>query len=70
VKELEGSYTGPKKLKASGKAALAKKKVEEKKAAAPKVKVRWRDKKNIGKRRVPSNTAVSESGNQDSSSET
>ena len=59
IKELEGSYKGPKKLKASGKAALAKKKVEEKKAEKPKVKVRLRDKKNIGKRRAPSNkTAV------------
>jgi superfamily II DNA/RNA helicase len=55
IKELEGSYKGPKKLKASGKAALAKKKVEEKKAEKPKVKVRLRDKKNIGKRRAPSN---------------
>jgi superfamily II DNA/RNA helicase len=55
IKELEGSYKGPKKLKASGKAALAKKKVEEKKAEKPKVKVRLRDKKNIGKRREPTN---------------
>ena len=61
VKELEGSFKGPKKLKASGKAAMAKKKVEEKKAQAPKVKVRLRDKKNIGKRRVPTHKSVVES---------
>jgi superfamily II DNA/RNA helicase len=60
IKELEGSYKGPKKLKASGKAALAKKKVEEKKAEKPKVKVRLRDKKNIGKRRVPTNKTMVE----------
>lgn len=53
IKELEGSYNGPKKLKSSGKGALTKKKVEEKKAEKPKVKVRLRDKKNIGKRRLP-----------------
>jgi superfamily II DNA/RNA helicase len=60
IKELEGSYKGPKKLKASGKAALAKKKVEEKKADKPKVKVRLRDKKNIGKRRIPTNKTMVE----------
>lgn len=58
IKELEGSYKGPKKLKASGKAALAKKKVAEKKAEKPKVKVRLRDKKNIGKRRIPTPKAI------------
>ncbi len=58
VEELEGSYKGPKKLKASGKAALAKKKVEAKKAETKKVKVRLRDKKNIGKRRIPTNKAA------------
>ena len=60
IKELEGKYTGPKKLKASGKAAGVKKKTEPKKAAAEKVKIRHRDKKNIGKRRVPSNKPISE----------
>jgi ATP-dependent RNA helicase SrmB len=55
IKELEGSYKGPKKLKTSGKAAGSKDtKDTEKKATVKKVKVRDRDKKNIGKRRVPS----------------
>jgi len=53
IKELEGKYKGPKKLKASGKATGGKKKTEPKKAAVEKVKIRHRDKKNIGKRRVP-----------------
>lgn len=53
IKELEGKYKGPKKLKASGKATGGKKKIESKKAAVEKVKIRHRDKKNIGKRRVP-----------------
>ncbi len=57
---LLGKYTGPKKLKASGKAAGRKKKKQDKKDLAAKVKRRHRDKKNIGKRRRPSN-AVSES---------
>ncbi|MDD5276492.1 MAG: DEAD/DEAH box helicase [Methylovulum sp.] len=55
IKELEGNYKGPKKLKSSGKAAGAKKKIEPKKTVAEKVKIRDRDKKNIGKRRTPSN---------------
>lgn len=56
---LKGKYQGPDKVKASGKAAGTKKKtvkdekVDDKK---PKAKVRERDKKNIGNRRVP--TAV------------
>jgi len=56
IKELAGSYQGPTKLKSSGKAAGSKKKSTEKKpkAEAPKVKIRLRDKKNVGKRRVPS----------------
>jgi hypothetical protein len=54
IKELEGKYKGPKKLKASGKAAGIKNKIEPKKEAAEKVKIRHRDKKNVGKRRVPS----------------
>jgi superfamily II DNA/RNA helicase len=53
VKALEGSYKGPKKLKSSGKAAGGKSKAAPKKEAAEKVKIRARDKKNIGKRRVP-----------------
>ncbi len=55
IAELIGSYKGPKKIKASGKAAIGKKKaVTTKKAPAEKVKIRHRDKKNIGKRRQPS----------------
>jgi ATP-dependent RNA helicase SrmB len=60
IKELEGKYKGPKKLKASGKAAGIKKKTEPKKAAAEKVKIRHRDKKNVGKRRTPSNQPLSD----------
>lgn len=54
---LKGRYQGPDKVKASGKAAGTKKKsVKDEKAESkkPKVKVRERDKKNIGNRRVPS----------------
>lgn len=53
---LKGKYQGPDKVKGSGKAAGTKKKsfkddkADDKK---PKVKVRERDKKNIGNRRVP-----------------
>ena len=55
VKGLEGSYKGPKKVKASGKAAGRKKKpAGKKKAAADSGKKRLRDKKAIGKRRSPS----------------
>jgi len=53
IKELEAKYKGPKKLKASGKAVGSKGKPEPKKAEVVKVKVRLRDKKNVGKRRVP-----------------
>ncbi|MBK8815707.1 MAG: DEAD/DEAH box helicase [Methylococcaceae bacterium] len=54
IKELEGSFKGPKKVKGSGKAAGSKDKKEPpKKAAVKKVKVRERDKKNVGKRRAP-----------------
>ena len=55
VKGLRGSFKGPKKLKSSGKAAgPKKKKAAGKKAEAGKQRQRQRDKKNIGKRRVPS----------------
>jgi superfamily II DNA/RNA helicase len=65
IKELAGSYQGPKKLKSSGKAAGSKKnKNDVKKAVAEKVKIRHRDKKNIGKRRVP--TAKPELANDES----
>ncbi len=53
IKALAGSFKGPKKLKASGKATGVKKTVEEKKAPVKKIKIRERDKKNVGKRRVP-----------------
>ncbi|OED44854.1 RNA helicase [Endozoicomonas sp. (ex Bugula neritina AB1)] len=62
IKELRGTFKGPKKLKSSGKAAGPKKKGSKKtKIAAKKAeseKQRKRVKKNIGKRRPPSeNTA-------------
>lgn len=54
---LKGKYQGPDKTKSSGKSVGTKKKTtaKDKKpdAKAPKVKVRERDKKNIGNRRVP-----------------
>jgi superfamily II DNA/RNA helicase len=64
VKGLEGDYKGPKKLKASGKAAGAKKKKTEgkKAAAAAKPKQRLRHQKQIGKRRVPAAQAVADNG--------
>ncbi|WP_257295431.1 DEAD/DEAH box helicase [Endozoicomonas sp. YOMI1] len=55
IKDLLGSYKGPKKLKSSGKAA-GKKKPAGKKGAGKKQsadKQRHRDKKNVGKRRTP-----------------
>ena len=61
IKELEGKYKGPKKLKASGKAVGIKKKETKKKDTTEKVKVRLRDKKNIGKRRTPSAQKTTES---------
>jgi ATP-dependent RNA helicase SrmB len=61
IKELAGSYQGPKKLKTSGKAAGSKDNKEPtKKAVVKKVKLRDRDKKNVGKRRVPSNKTATE----------
>lgn len=54
VKDLVARFKGPKKLKSSGKAAGNKKKTVADKAKEPKVKQRHRDKKNIGKRRKPS----------------
>ncbi|WP_049629106.1 DEAD/DEAH box helicase [Cellvibrio sp. pealriver] len=56
---LKGKYQGPDKVKASGKAVGSKKKTvkdDKTDAKKPKVKVRERDKKNVGNRRVP--TAV------------
>lgn len=54
IKELQGAYQGPKRVKASGKAAGSKKPAAVKKTAAEKIKKRHRDTKNIGKRRAPS----------------
>jgi superfamily II DNA/RNA helicase len=54
---LVGHYKGPDKLKSSGKAAGTKKKVDDKKKSSEKdikIKVRTKDKKNVGKRRAPS----------------
>jgi ATP-dependent RNA helicase SrmB len=60
IKELEGKYQGPKKIKASGKAAGVKKKTGSKKpTVTEKLKIRHRDKKNIGKRRMPTNNVPS-----------
>lgn len=53
---LVGHYKGPEKTKSSGKAVGTKKKTGDKKTSATKdtkVKVRAKDKKNIGKRRAP-----------------
>jgi hypothetical protein len=55
---VAAAYKGPDKTKSSGKAVGAKKKVTDDKKSANdkdvKVKVRTKDKKNIGKRRAPS----------------
>ncbi|CAG1022135.1 partial ATP-dependent RNA helicase SrmB, partial [Patescibacteria group bacterium] len=60
IQELAGSYKGPKQLKKSGKAVGTKTKKDDKKKTKPKVKQRERDKKNIGKRRVPSSERKTE----------
>lgn len=60
IKELAGKYQGPKKLKTSGKATGVKDKTEPKKEKAAKIKIRHRDKKNIGKRRVPTAKPIEE----------
>lgn len=60
IKGLAANYKGPKKIKSSGKAVGAKEKIEVKKIEKPKIKVRERDRKNIGKRRLPSNKALLE----------
>jgi len=53
IKALIGKYKGPKKTKASGKAAGSKKAKEKKKAKTDKTKQRARSKKEVGKRRKP-----------------
>ncbi|MGY0218838.1 DEAD/DEAH box helicase [Endozoicomonadaceae bacterium StTr2] len=53
IEGLKGHYKGPKKVKASGKAAGRKKKPGGKKRQEELGKQRHRDKKNIGKRRTP-----------------
>ncbi|MEZ5525014.1 MAG: DEAD/DEAH box helicase [Pseudomonadales bacterium] len=60
VESLKGHYKGPKKLKASGKAAGTKKKKQAKKEATKKgakTKVRKRDTQNVGKRRKTDNNS-------------
>jgi superfamily II DNA/RNA helicase len=55
IEGVMGAYNGPKKLKASGQAAGSKSKDDDKKIKKdkPKVKIRDKNKRNIGKRRVP-----------------
>jgi superfamily II DNA/RNA helicase len=56
IKPLTGKYNGPENQKSSGKAyGVKRKKVTPKKTPKKKAKIRHRHKKNIGKRRVPSN---------------
>jgi ATP-dependent RNA helicase SrmB len=62
---LTAAYKGPEKVKASGKAVGIKKKATDKpKAPEKKIKDRLRDKKNVGKRRLPS-AAITENQNPD-----
>ncbi len=59
LKGLEGSYKGPKKLKASGKAAgTKKKKVDSKTGKKTATKSRLRDRKQVGKRRSSSEASA------------
>ncbi len=61
IESLEGQYTGPKKLKAPGKrVGSKKKKTKDNVKSVVKVKLRHRLKKQIGKRRKPSEEATSE----------
>jgi len=67
VKGLEGKFKGPKKIKASGKAAGTRKKTSAGSKAAvgrqgsgEKDKQRHRDRKSVGKRRSPSAAAAAE----------
>ena len=55
IKGLTGKYTGPDNQKTSGKSyGVKRKKVKKEKPEKKKVKLRDRDKKNVGKRRTPS----------------
>ncbi|MCY1440434.1 ATP-dependent RNA helicase SrmB [compost metagenome] len=58
IKELKGSYTGPKKVKASGKAAGAKKKKTDKKAPAKAAAPRRKPGKPREESRVVSNDGL------------
>ncbi|NOT83307.1 MAG: DEAD/DEAH box helicase [Methylococcaceae bacterium] len=61
IKAVTGNFTGPKKLKSSGKAASAKQKAPiPKKTDAKKPKQRERVTKNIGKRRLPTTSNLPE----------
>ena len=60
IKSLIGKYTGPENRKTSGKAyGVKRKKVKQVKKTKKKEKVRARDKKNIGKRRSPTDESSS-----------
>ena len=60
IKELRGTWKGPRKLKASGKAAGKKKKKVTAKGKEEVGKQRHREKKNVGKRRAPKKQQASE----------
>lgn len=54
IDELKGSFTGPTRLRASGKTVGNKKKKDKKTVAEKKAKQRKRNKQSVGKRRTPS----------------
>ena len=64
IKSLTGKYQGPENQKTSGKSFGTKRKKERKeKPPKKKVKLRDRDKRNIGKRRTPSNKPLKDADN-------
>lgn len=71
IKSLKGQFSGPKKVKSSGKIVGSKKNKNKKISdrSAIKVKARHRTKKQIGKRRIPSNRSASEISGTESSNE-
>ena len=61
IKSLTGKYHGPDNQKTSGKSFGTKRKKEKKeKSPKKKVKIRHRDKKNVGKRRTPSDKNIND----------
>lgn len=61
IKPLTGKYHGPENQKTSGKSfGTKRKKVKKEKPAKKKVKIRHRDKKNVGKRRTPSDKTLND----------